>query len=163
MKDDAELPAVVPRKRRQVEALLDRWIAIWLAGDEITPSERRLLEAEKLRRKKLHPDPIRLGVIVGREGLTPAQLEFARTHAQADGVVQIRAPFPVKLGAPPNTFAVLPDNRMVVRESDVVVAAPKEPEKPGRVEGVWECVRLAKQRGARVHVVLPNGMVMKDG
>jgi FAD/FMN-containing dehydrogenase len=44
-----------------------------------------------------------------------------------------------------------------VRQATAVVAAPKEPEKPDRVEGVWEAVRYARHRRVPVRVVLPNG------
>lgn len=154
----------IPRKRRQLEeqaTFLDLHIAIWLDRDDITPSERRRLEEEKKRRKALKPDVV-VGIIVGMEGVTPGQLAFAHEFLQTAGATAIAHTTPLSKkmarlfpeGVPVSAEA---DFRDVVRAATVVVAAPKEPEKPNQVQGVWEGVRYAKHRRVPVRVVMPSG------
>jgi len=139
MKDDAPLPDAVPHKRRQVETLLDRHIAMWLASPDITPSERRRLQAEKDRRKALTPED-RVVVLVGREGMTPQQrARMAELVAGATSVAK---------GCSPD----------VVKTADRVVATPKETQEPVRKDtGVWAMIRYAKHRRLPVSVIMPDG------
>lgn len=155
----------IPRKRRQLEdqaAFLDLHIAMWLDGD-ITPSERRRLEEEKARRKSLRPN-VNVGLIVGAEGLTPAQTTAAHAflltvnptavHWQNGTLKLVRK----ALAAVPDVPGeVHQDFNEVVRHSTTVIAFPKEPEKPNQVQGVWAGVRYAKHRSTPVRVVMPNG------
>ena len=164
MKDDAEIPNAVPRKRRQLERALDRWIAAWLASEQLTPSERRRLEAEKERRKALRrASSVELGLIVAPEGLTPAQLahliEFVgearpvRLHWKHGNMPLLRKVLGgLEIGAFTEQH---PDDRDVVRAATLVVAAPKESQQSS--SEVWAMIRYAKHRKTPVMVVMPNG------
>jgi hypothetical protein len=84
-RDDVPVPEEVPRKRRVLEdesVTLDRFLAVWAARPDLTPSDRRRVEDERYRRKRLSPI-VCLGVLVGREGMTPAQRQaFAEYREQ---------------------------------------------------------------------------------
>ena len=162
MKDDVEIPTVVPKKRRQIEHALDKWIAVWLSRDDLTPSERRRLEAEKQRRKTAAPT-VAVGILVGDEGLTPQQRAWLSDFLAEAHVDELHWPERAlphlrkvarDLSPGIETHATHAD---VVRAATIVVAAPKETEKPAEVSGVWEAVRLAKHRSLPVKIVMPNG------
>jgi hypothetical protein len=135
MKDDAPTPATVPTKRRHIRAALDRWLAEWLARDDLTPAQRMRLDYERKRRRK--PKRGLVLLIVGREGMTPRQ----RAH-----VAELA----------PDVAALLPDDdgRAMIKEASAVIAAPKSRTPAGLV---WDAVRYAKHRGVPVLIVLPNG------
>ena len=160
MKDDAPVPKKVPTKRRQLEAALDRWLAVWWVGD-LTPSERRRVHEERERRKRRAARPDRnVGLLIGPEGATPAQataiIDAASdaTHVSYYG----QATRLLRAGLPPVPVLELPDAQDVVRASNVVVAAPKEPSEPaGPKAGVWAGVKFARHRGVPVRVILPSG------
>lgn len=181
-KDDVQLPDHVPHKRKQVEQILDVHIAMWLASDDITPSERKRLEAEKARRKALVPDrPV--GLLVGREGVTPPQqtevlleLVHARpTEIHHPGVAAAlhgackRMGVPVhpvrslrgwQLGQPAFAAHGTDEEAMrcvVLAATHLVIGAPKESQ-PAATP-VWSMVRYAKHRGIAVKVILPDGTV----
>lgn len=140
MKDDAPTPEKIPTKRRQLREALDRWLVEWLTRPTITPAEAKRVERERARRKTLKPTTV-VGVLAGREGLTPEQREYVR------GYFVDMDPTVMQTG----TEAELSN---IVRSSNVVVAAPPRSVKTG---AVWEAVRLAKHRHVPVRVVLPNG------
>lgn len=162
--DVQELPDRVPAKRRALEAVLDLHIAMWLASDKITPSERRRLSDEKQRRKDLKPSAV-LGVIETREGATPAQLtaffgvlELKRMTAiahpgnlsrRAHGMCTGRAPVKQLHGASANDL---------VRASDLMVALPR-----GDTDAyVWDAVSYAKHRKVPIVVVDPFGGIRSE-
>lgn len=178
MKDDVPTPTRVPAKRRQLEdrsVILDRHIAEWLAGAEITPSERRRLETEKQRRKQLEPDHP-LGLIVAQEGMTPEQWAAVcdvmrvmqptevvhtrlsrRQHGTLVGICQ-------SLGARTRLVADMRDEeaaaKALLHEVEMVVAAPRETTvQTYATPGVWSVIGLARHRRLPVQVVLPNGEV----
>lgn len=148
MKDDAPTPNAVPRKRRDMHDALDRWIAEWLARSNLTVAERERLEAEKARRKLTRgrrPDVV-LGVLVDREGMTPAQ-----NKALKDYVAETGATRELSSG----------DHKAVVRVATILFAAPKHARQPANGEpGVWAAIRYARHRRVPVRVVLPNGKDM---
>lgn len=166
MKDDVPpLPDKVPAKRRQIEAALDVHIAVWLAG-ELTPSERRRLEAEKARRKALVPDrPV--GLLVGREGVTKVQQMMVLTAISAADPTEIHHPGVAgPLHSACKRFAPVEVHRdvrsdedamkEVVRSSQFVIAAPKD-HTPSQDSGVWDAARYARHRRVAVQIILPNG------
>lgn len=172
-KDDvAELPAVVPRKARQLEAVPDVWIARWLAGDAITPSERRRLEELKAKRKT----PVRehrVGLIVPKAGLAPVQLATMLVLLQTAGATEVHhGGVPSKLHNAARDIGVVhhqepgwrfsPErDKEVVRSVDAVIAAPKESTvQTHATPGVWTAIGYAKHRGLPVKIVMPNGEVM---
>lgn len=143
MKEDAPRPAKVPMKRRQLEELVPRWIAEWLASDDLTPAERAVLEDEKHRRKiGMSGSPV-LGLLVGPEGMTPAQkIALAEFRAEIDAKSEINSG----------------DLKAVVRTATHVFAAPKHSRAPASGEqGVWAAIRYARHRKVPVKIVLPNG------
>ena len=169
MKDDVpELPAKVPAKRRQERELLDVHIALWLAGDDITPSQRRRLQAEKQRRKSLVADrPV--GLLVGREGVTPEQQEamigllgeLEPTEVHHPGVGKRLHGACRLLDVPVHVHVdVRLDEggmREVIKNSSIIIGAPKERSRPASSSVVWDMIRYAKHRSLAVKVVLPDG------
>lgn len=159
MKDDAPLPGSVPRKRRQIEGLLDRHIAIWLAGNDITPSDRRKLEEEKARRRATVPDrPI--GVIVGESGATPEQLAALPTVLAGATVIHhpgvaskihnvCREVAPVEV--------VRQGPSMVIRRSTELVYIVSLGERTNVKS--WQYVRAAKHRSLPVKCIAPDGAI----
>lgn len=170
--DVPPLPERIPTKRRQVEQLLDVHIAMWLADESISFSERKRLENEKRRRKNSKLE-VQHGVVVPKEGVTPEQQQIfsglllqervqvvhhhilpSRLHqlcriAAQEVVVHRGGEYGERL-------------RSTVRNSDFLFAFPKELREPdAKVEGtVWWAVKYAKHRGLPVTVVLPNGKVL---
>lgn len=168
MKDDVPpLPARVPSKRRQLERLLDVHVAMWLAGDQISDAERRRLEELKAQRKAAVPDrPV--GLLVGREGATPAQVQAIADILAALRPTEIHHP-----GVSPALHracratgvsvivhgAVCDETGMpaVIKQSATVIAAPKERSPQSAKSVVWDMIRYAKHRRVAVRVVLPDG------
>lgn len=170
MKDDVEIPPAPPRKRRQLEdpgQTLDKWLAVWAADTSLPPSQRARAQAERDRRKALVPD-VRVGVLVGDEGMTPAQRQRILELVTGAGTTDLnfdaqRLSHFRRLLLPLDDLNVraiaMEGDQDVVRNSTTLVAAPKESEKPGVVEGVWDAVRYAKHRRLPVRVVMPDGSV----
>jgi hypothetical protein len=172
MKEDVpERPERVPRKRRQIEDLLAIHLAEFLALDTITPSERRLLEKEKARRKALVPDnPV--GLLVGQEGVTPQQLDGVQRVLAESQPTEIHHPFTAgrlhtlcrSLGVPVHVHRdVRRGMEDVIRQSLAVVALPRERSESFSSSPVWEMIRRAKHRKVAVHIVLPDGRVTRPG
>lgn len=168
MKDDAPLPGTVPKKRRAMQLLLDRHIALWLANDTITPSERRRLAAEKDRRKAMAPSDHEVGVVIDEAGITPEQLAALATllpsqqpaHVHHRGVPS-RVHEACKRVAP---VCVHRDNTEVVKASDVVLAFPKENAiMPYATPGVWMNIGAARRRSVIVRVISPDGHLLGEG
>lgn len=167
-KDDVEIPAEVPKKRKVLESpqTLDKWLAVWANDPNQPPSARTRAQGERDRRRRLVPD-VRVGVIVGEEGMTPAQRDGVLERVMAAGPTQLVVLAPrmrhlrmlLNAVAAGETVGLLTceDDQALVRESTTLVAAPKETEKPGVVAGVWEAVRYAKHRRLPVRVVMPDG------
>jgi hypothetical protein len=165
VKDDVEIPPTPPRKRRALEQALPQWLAMWANDESLPPSQRRRAQAERDRRKRLVPDVI-VGVIVGEEGMTPAQRGRLLELIAAARATELhhdwsRSSHMRRLLLPLDDLnvRVVPQqgDHELVRNSTTVVAVPKDVEKPDRVEGVWEAVRYAKHRRLPVRVVMPDG------
>lgn len=174
MNDETPLPAKVPVKRRQIETLLDVHIAMWLASDDISPSERRKLEAEKARRKALKGEEVIVCFLQARTGMSPVQ-------RQVVGVVldQIKPTLAIHVedygGAIPRFHALarkleIPqelykDEREAIRRADVVIATPNTatpPRRDQRYGTVWSNITYAADRDLPVKIILPDGHV-KEG
>lgn len=164
--DDVEIPAVPPRKRRQLEATPAKWLAVWAADESLPPSQRRRAQDERDRRKRNAGTSFEIvGVLVGAEGATPEQVDYVRARVPA--AKRVKAPRPLKLGLKPNTFVLCGEPwagttlqerlKYIVRTSSAVIATPEKDHDPQRVEGVWEAVRYAKHRNVPVTVVMPDG------
>lgn len=159
MKDDAPLPETVPRKRRQIEMLLDRHIAIWLAGDDLTPSERRKLEEERQRRRQVTPG-MPVGLVVGHEGVTPEQLEQLPSYLRgASKILHAGVASRVHTACRSLDVPVVvyrDDMKTVVKEADRVIACvPYAREITDTL--VWQYVRYARHRSTPVIAVMPDG------
>jgi hypothetical protein len=158
--DVGPLPDTVPRKRRQIEALADLHIAMWLASDDLAPGDRKRLEAEKQRRKTSTPEhPV--GVLIGSGGCSPAQL--AALEGALAGATEVHHPG-VASRVHTTCKGVAPvvihrdDLRAVVLHSKGVVALPTTTT-PSAVSPVWSMVKYAKHRSLSVKVVLPDGTI----
>lgn len=178
MRDDAPVPETVPRKRAELHRALDRWLAVWLARDDLTAAERRLVEAEKARRKEARPERV-VGVVTAPEGLTPPQFialcQLVR-EVGATEVLHTRVPRKThgalmavcrELGATARLVDDVRDPelaaRAVIYDSTVVVAAPREATVQAyATPGVWKMIGLARHRGLPTTVVLPNGEVQAN-
>jgi hypothetical protein len=163
-KDDAPAPAHPPAKRRQLEKVPDLWVAQWLAGDTITPSERRRLEELKASRKARRDMlDVPVGLIIGHEGMTPEQLDALPAALAGATSVQHRG-LPSRYHQACRRVAPVTihrdDDKAVVRASKRVVAMVRSRTPEGT--DVWETVRYAKHRGVAVRVVLPDGQ-LDDG
>lgn len=160
MKEDAPAPDAVPRKRRQIEAAPDLWLRQWLNREDLRLVDRANLERE-LDRRREDPRTVVVGVVFGQEGVTPEQLRVMRSLCQRPDLLAVHAPFKIALGV--ENFItherVGIGERLagIVRVSTLVIAAPKESEKPQKVEGVWAAIRLAKTRSLPVTVIMPSG------
>lgn len=178
--DVPPLPDKVPRNRRQVEAILDVHLAQWLAGEMLTPGERKKLQAEKDRRKTLKPELV-VGVVCGNEGATPEQLRTLREvlpRIAPTKIVQHPLPGKVnhvvrKMESDTVKREILVDGDgssthrallmiAVARRCNTLVAIQKEtniqPMQVGNnTRGVVSAIGLARHRGIPVRVILPNG------
>lgn len=164
MNTDIPLPPHVPVKRKQLRDVLDVHIAMWLAGDTITDYDRARLEGEKAERaRRRRRPPCVVGVLVGPEGLTPAQLRAVRDALAMLEPTEIHLPFRAsrqlqamcrERQVPLSSHR---DLRQIVRNSQHVVAAPRERVEPKTKTGVWDSVKFAKHRSLAVTVILPDG------
>lgn len=179
--DVPELPDRVPAKRRALEQAADVHIAMWLAGDTITPSERRRLETEKERRKRLVPDrPV--GLLIARQGVTPVQQEHVMRAVAAAQPTEIHHPGVAgplhtackRLGVPVTPVREIRTHHLamppfqahgsdsdalrevVTRSTHLVVAAPTN-HTPTKDNDVWDAARYARHRNIAVQIILPNG------
>lgn len=172
MSDTVEIPAEIPRKRRQVEKALDVWIASWLARDDLAPSDRRRLEVERDRRKRLRKtEQVVVGFVGTPEGMTPEQRdkvgdlldELAPTKVLHEYSTRgsIRR-FHGMCVARKLEVELLPE-RDVIKEANVVLVTTKDSREPPRRmdadEGVWGPIRYCRHRGVPVKVILPDGVI----
>lgn len=77
--DIPPLPKTIPRKRRQIERLLDVHIAMWLAQHDLPPGDRKRLEEEKADRRRKNPE-VRISFWGSRTGMTPQQKEAVQGY-----------------------------------------------------------------------------------
>lgn len=164
MKEDVgPLPERPPAKRRQLEQTPDLWIAQWLAGDTLTPSERRRLEVEKQRRKDARPERV-VGVLVGHEGVTPEQFHSLLAAVLAlnpTGIVHpgLQSRLHMQLRALEVPLTVLAgDFQGVVKAANAVLVAPRE--QAPTDSAMWEMLRYAKHRSLPARAVLPDGQIV---
>lgn len=155
--DVQELPKEVPKKRKELqERTLDLHIAMWLASDSITPSERRRLEEEKARRKQLTPKN-RLGILTDRAGVTPIQVEKIKELLPSEKDLEVvRASRTLPLGLKDTRYWITEESKSIVKEVDQVIACPQNDRRDSEC---WEAVKYAKHRSIPVVVVLPNGSI----
>lgn len=162
--DELEIPTTIPKKRRQVEAALDKWIAVWLEREDLAPSERRRLEEERNRRKaERRREQNIIGILCPTEGVTPEQvatLEQALValkpteiyHHGVDRAVHSRC-----RATGVAVHVLWHQHKDVVKASDLVVGLVKETTAPNNKTGVWDLVKYAKHRRLPVKVILPSG------
>lgn len=171
-KEDAPTPVRIPKKRYQLEKVLDRWLAEWLARDDLTPSERRRVEEERAARRARNPD-VRVALVVDGAGATPAQRDRLAAILPALNPTEIHhagVASPVHQICKRTGAAVTAHDRNpvhvrdavhqeIIRElADVVVALPKEASEVVRKDGgVWSAVKYAKHRNLPVRVIMPTG------
>lgn len=166
-----ELPQEVPKKRRQVETALDIHIAMWLSSDDLTSSERKRLEREKQRRKSLTPEKT-VGILVGQEGITPAQekklfdiVEAYQTEQRVQYIYtvpqdqpKLRRKLHYSTDEATIVTIVATDLKEIVYQSTQCLAFPKESEEPvQKIAEVWAAIRHAKHRSMPVRIIMPDG------
>ena len=177
MKDDVEVPDEIPSKRRALHDALDVWIATWLAHPNLTPADRRRLQAEKDRRRAMRRvEALTVGLIAAEAGMTPHQFVAVLKALQGSGatsVLHTRLPRRAHgtivgacnaMGASHTLVADIRDEqaaaRAIVHEADVVIAAPRETTaQTYATPGVWSIIGLAHHRRLAVLVVFPNGEI----
>jgi hypothetical protein len=140
-------------------------IAFWLEAPSLTPSYLGRVTEEKQRRRRLDRS-YTVGIIVGPEGTTPKQLEAIRELVNRPDITEVHAGTAMRLRLPEGLFRLHNDipnlearHKKIVKSSKVIVAAPREMEKPSSYGkwGVWSAVRYAKNRNLPVRIVMPNG------
>jgi hypothetical protein len=151
-----------PRKRRELQRALDRWIAEWLASDDLTPAQRSMLEEEREQRKRTRKREQRaVGLIMPVEGYTKPQFDrLPELLAGATRILHHGVPSRVhqlcRRVAPVTVHNDQP--RTVVTNADLVIALTKETTvMPHATPGVWKLIGLAKHRSVPVRVILPDG------
>lgn len=159
MKDDLEVPLTIPRKRRHLERAPDLFLAVWASRDETADWERQRVQAERDRRKKLKPS-VKVAVLIGGEGLTPAQrgrfagllieMEPTTLYLVPDALTHVRK---LVAGIPSHVS----DFHAAIRDASLVLAFPKDHREPIGKAGVWLGVRYARHRNIPLKVFLPNG------
>ena len=164
--DVGPAPDQIPQKRRQLEAAPALWLRQWLDKTDITFREKKRIEKEIQRRKEL-VRPVRVGILVGDEGVTPQQLRSMDTYLQKSGATEIHHSYVAsklhtaakRLGVPVVVHggaARDAANQEVVKNSDVVIAAVKQQERKSII-GVWAGINYAKHRRTPVMIFTPDG------
>lgn len=136
----------VPKKRRVLHDAPDVHLAEWLARPGLKPSQRKVLEEEKQRRREQRPEVV--AVLRPVEGVTPEQKKAVHELLPAP---ELRLYWTAGFGRTPH--------QEVIKGADRVVAAPKELHPPSSPTGgsVWEAVAYARHRKLPVAVIMPNG------
>lgn len=171
MKDDVAIPARPPHKRKQLEAALDKWLAVWAADSSLTPSEYRRVQDERDRRKQAAPEQV-VGVVEGFGGATPLQVDALRALLATQHPSLIVHPLcsrkvhricrdaegslSVVDGASTAGMA-----RETARQSDVLIGLVSETSMPTAKTGLWEALRYGKDRGADVKIIWPDGTLLE--
>lgn len=175
MKDDLPpCPQRPPKKRKALNDAPDLWLRTWHEQNNLTPSERKKVqEVIDYRRKERGRETAKLGILVGKEGMTPQQLATLATVLAAASATELHTPWlPSKVyhactrsGLPVTvhegrTFTAQASE--VVKNSDFIIAAPKETQEPvQKVTGsVWGMVKYAKHRSVPVKVIEPGGTIV---
>lgn len=167
MKEDAPTPKRIPKKKRQLKAAPDRWLAEWLAREDLTEYERHRVEEEKAERKVAVQKPSRvLGLITGNDGINPTQftalvdvLEKSRaTEIHHNGKQAPRVHEACKRVASVVQHLDPVPEQEIIRESDLVVVVPRS-ERPTATTTTWSSIRYARHRTTPVTVILPSGKV----
>jgi hypothetical protein len=162
---------LVPRKRRQLEAADAADLATWAADPELPEPDRRRAQAERDRRKQLRrrTGAGMVGVIVGVPGASPPQIEALLDELDRIKPVQIVHPYAssklhqaCKAGGAVvivERGPITPELQIrCADEADVVVGLSPNPVMPEQKDGdVWKALRRAKDRGADVVVLWPDG------
>jgi hypothetical protein len=160
------LPLRPPKKRKQMYEALDIHLAMWAHSDTLIPSDKRRVEEERQRRKRMKRTE-RVGILVGKEGITPEQ--FVRMaealNGEKGGMTEIwHAPVSGPVHSLCKSYGVdvevvttprVSDHdrwRIVVKNSTKVIAFPRGEEGP-----LWDLIRYTRHRNTPVTVIMPNG------
>lgn len=188
-KQDVPPLGPVPKKRRRLQQALDVHLAMWNASTTLTPSERRRVQEERARRRHneqrvivgftgtregmTKPQLATVCSLLGVVGVDEGHHgDCVGGDAQFHGLCMGRVP--VVIHPPANArlrawckgaFRVeqakpfLERNKDIVRESTVLIGAPKEMHEPNTIvgSGTWSTIRYGWSRAIPVYVVLPDG------
>lgn len=174
--DVIDMPATIPRKRRQVESMPDVWIATWLADDALPRGDRLRLQAEKDRRKRERSTTTRrVGILMTDEGMTPEQMSAVIEAVLTSGATEVHhGGVPRRLHNICREVGVVHHNdtgwrnsddrnREVIKAVDAIIAAPKEArEQVGSKDGLWAMIQYARHRKVAVRLILPDGSTPKE-
>lgn len=148
-----------------MEQALDIHLAMWSSSETLTPSDKRRVQAERVRRKRDKQRVERVGILTGPEGITPIQQEkmvdllvgqrgamggIAHTWSSAS-VHSLCKSFGVEVVALKDRKPEQAAKR-IIHNSTMVFAFPR-----GEHGEMWDWVRQAKHRNLPVIVVMPNG------
>lgn len=163
--DVPPLPLRPPKKRRQMEDALDVHLAMWAHSETLIPSDKRRVEEERARRKRIQKRTERVGLVYSAAGITPEQhAKLAELlTARKDRLTEIWHPWVrstvhslcKSFGVPVESIK---DRNMehawktVIRNATLVFVLPR-----GESSEEWEMVRYAKHRNTPVEVIMPNG------
>lgn len=173
-KDDLPpCPERPPKKRKALNDAPDIWLRTWLERSNLTPSERKKVqEVVDHRRAERKRETVRLGVLVGHEGMTPQQVlalenVFSISGMELGSIHLTWVPSKIyQMCVRRGVSVVVHEGRTwtaqaseVVKNSDLIIAAPKETQEPvQKVTGsVWGMVKYAKHRSVPVKVIEPGG------
>jgi hypothetical protein len=160
------LPLHPPKKRKQMYEALDIHLAMWAHNATLAPSEKRRVNEERQRRKRLRRSE-KVGLLVGKEGITPEQ--FVRMaevlngekgamneiwHAPVSGAVHSLCKsygVDVEVVRPPR-MEQADIWKIIVKNSTKVIAFPRGEDGP-----VWDLIRYTRHRNTPVTIIMPNG------
>jgi hypothetical protein len=159
-----DLPAEVPRKRRELERVPDVWLRLWKEKHQI-PSIQARIDAEIERRKKATRER-RVGVLLMEAGYTRDQAaSLVRELASAGATEVTHAGVPSRIHTICKAVGVpvvlrQGEPREVIANSDLVIALSNTPTvRPYSSGGIWSLIGSARHRSVPVLIIMPDGGV----
>lgn len=169
--------ADVPRKRRQLEAADAKDLAAWATDESLPERDRRRAQMERDRRKALRDrDERNVAVVLSDSGYQPPQLPVLKDLLAAIAPAQIDHPW-----GPPavHTACVATGARVrvhgpryrvwqekqeaAIENAEIVIGLATSFQMPDKKQGkdVWGALRHAKDRGAEVILIWPDGSLLE--
>jgi hypothetical protein len=163
VRNGVEMAYAPPKKRRQLEAADAKHLALWANDPELPPSARKRAQGERERRKRLSTG-CTVGVLEDVGGATPEQVAQVAALLEAWHPSLILHPF--SSGSLHHVCERAANVQIVHehqagRDAHRVIGLPNATRMPDRkTEGVWRELRHAKDRGADVTVIWPDGSTL---
>jgi hypothetical protein len=170
--DVDDIPDAPPRKRRQLEDVPDKWLAVWAADERLPVGDRKRVRDLRERRKRDRMVVQRsVGVLVTPAGVSPSQTERLIILLDRLKPTEIHHPYmsPVVHRACAATGAIVTVHRgeggdMTTAQCvEVLVGLVKDTTMPDHKQGVpvWDALRRAKDRDVDVKVIWPDGTLLE--